>query len=96
MTVAALHLDQRLGRAGRVLAYLAISVPIAVLGVLAVAVVLIGAVLSVAAGSDMVLASADPGVVPEMAAALVSRAQSDPAFAAQVDAAAARVLAAKR
>ncbi|UGS34167.1 sensor histidine kinase [Capillimicrobium parvum] len=49
MTVAALNLDQRMARAGRVLGYLAVSVPIAVLGVLAVAVVLIGAVLSVAA-----------------------------------------------
>jgi beta-N-acetylhexosaminidase len=53
------------------------------------------AVLTVAAGGDMVLASADPGVVPEMTAALVSRAQSDPAFAEQVDAAVRRVLAAK-
>jgi beta-N-acetylhexosaminidase len=53
------------------------------------------AVLAIAAGSDMVLASADPGVIPEMAAALVQRAQSDPEFAAQVDTAVLRVLAAK-
>lgn len=49
MSVAALRSDERLGRAGRVLGYLLVSVPIAVLGVLAVAVVLVGAVLSVAA-----------------------------------------------
>jgi len=53
------------------------------------------AVLTVAAGGDMVLASADPTVIPEMATALVQRAQSDPAFAAKVDAAVLRVLAAK-
>ncbi len=53
------------------------------------------AVLTVAAGGDMVLASADPGVIPEMATALVQRAQSDPGFAAKVDAAVLRVLAAK-
>lgn len=53
------------------------------------------AVLAVAAGVDVVLASADPGVVREMATALVARAQEDPGFAAQVDAAVLRVLAAK-
>ncbi|MET4225674.1 glycoside hydrolase family 3 N-terminal domain-containing protein [Oerskovia enterophila] len=53
------------------------------------------AVLTVAAGGDMVLASADPGVIPEMASALVERAQRDPGFSAQVDAAVLRVLAAK-
>ncbi|MFF3064606.1 glycoside hydrolase family 3 N-terminal domain-containing protein [Oerskovia sp. NPDC057915] len=53
------------------------------------------AVLTIAAGGDMVLASADPAVVPEMATALVGRAQADPAFAATVDAAVLRVLAAK-
>jgi beta-N-acetylhexosaminidase len=53
------------------------------------------AVLAVAAGNDVVLASARPGVAAEMADALVQRAQADPAFAAQVDAAARRVLAAK-
>ncbi|MBE7700516.1 glycoside hydrolase family 3 protein [Oerskovia sp. Sa1BUA8] len=53
------------------------------------------AVLTIEAGGDMVLASADPTVVPEMATALVERAQSDPAFAAKVDASVLRVLAAK-
>ena len=53
------------------------------------------AVLTLAAGGDMVLASADPTVIPEMATALVERAQSDPAFAAKVDASVLRVLAAK-
>lgn len=53
------------------------------------------AVLTIAAGGDMVLASADPTVIPEMATALVERAQSDPAFAAKVDASVLRVLAAK-
>jgi signal transduction histidine kinase len=49
MNAAALRFDDRLGRGGRVLGYLLVSVPIAVVGVLAVAVVLVGAVLSVAA-----------------------------------------------
>ncbi|MCB7136010.1 glycoside hydrolase family 3 N-terminal domain-containing protein [Cellulosimicrobium marinum] len=53
------------------------------------------AVLTVEAGGDMVLASADPTVVAEMADALVERASGDPAFAAKVDAAVLRVLAAK-
>ncbi|WP_435737429.1 glycoside hydrolase family 3 N-terminal domain-containing protein [Cellulosimicrobium sp. PMB13] len=53
------------------------------------------AVLTIEAGGDMVLASADPSVVAEMADALVERASSDPAFAAKVDAAVERVLAAK-
>ncbi|GAA3228372.1 glycoside hydrolase family 3 protein [Oerskovia jenensis] len=53
------------------------------------------AVLTVAAGGDMVLASADPTVIPAMATALVERAQGDPAFAAKVDAAVLRVLSAK-
>jgi beta-N-acetylhexosaminidase len=53
------------------------------------------AVRAVDAGVDMVLASADPSVVPEMAAALVERARQDPAFAAKVDAAVVRVLEAK-
>ncbi len=43
----------------------------------------------------MVLASADPSVVEPMVAAVVERASSDDAFAAQVDAAVLRVLAAK-
>ena len=53
------------------------------------------AVLTIAAGGDMVLASADPSVVEPMVAAVVERASSDDAFAAQVDAAVLRVLAAK-
>lgn len=53
------------------------------------------AVRAVDAGVDLVLASADPSVVPEMTAALVERAQRDPGFAAKVDAAVARVLAVK-
>lgn len=53
------------------------------------------AVRAVEAGVDMVLASADPSVVPEMADALVERARQDPDFAAKVDAAVVRVLEAK-
>ncbi|MBD8078589.1 glycoside hydrolase family 3 protein [Cellulosimicrobium arenosum] len=53
------------------------------------------AILTIEAGGDMVLASADPGVVPQMADALVERATTDPAFAAKVDTAVERVLAAK-
>ncbi|WP_407320097.1 glycoside hydrolase family 3 N-terminal domain-containing protein [Isoptericola halotolerans] len=53
------------------------------------------AVEAVAAGADLVLASADPTVVPAMAEALVARAEQDPAFAGQVDEAVARVLASK-
>ncbi|WP_069385730.1 glycoside hydrolase family 3 N-terminal domain-containing protein [Cellulosimicrobium cellulans] len=53
------------------------------------------AVLAIEAGGDMVLASADPTVVPEMVAAVVARASQDEAFAAKVDAAVLRVLAAK-
>lgn len=53
------------------------------------------AVLTIEAGGDMVLASADPTVVAEMATALVERASQDDAFAAKVDAALLRVLAAK-
>lgn len=53
------------------------------------------AVLAVSAGVDLVLASADPSVAGPMAQALVARAQADPAFAARVDEAARRVLAAK-
>jgi beta-N-acetylhexosaminidase len=54
------------------------------------------AMLTIEAGGDMVLASADPSVVAAMVAAVTARAQSDPAFAAKVDAAAARVVAAKQ
>ncbi|PFG44811.1 beta-N-acetylhexosaminidase [Isoptericola jiangsuensis] len=53
------------------------------------------AVDAVAAGVDLVLASADPTVVPEMADALVERAEADPEFADRVDEAVGRVLAAK-
>lgn len=53
------------------------------------------AVLAVQAGCDIVLASGDPGVVDEMAQALVDRARADPAFAARVDESALRVLALK-
>jgi len=53
------------------------------------------AVRAVGAGVDLVLASADPSVVPEMAEALVEKARTDPAFAQKVDLAASRVLAAK-
>jgi beta-N-acetylhexosaminidase len=53
------------------------------------------AVRAIAAGNDVVLASARPGVADEMADTLVRRAEDDPAFAAQVDEAARRVLAAK-
>ncbi|WP_402469630.1 glycoside hydrolase family 3 N-terminal domain-containing protein [Isoptericola aurantiacus] len=53
------------------------------------------AVDAVDAGVDLVLASADPTVVPEMADALVARAEKDPEFAATVDAAVERVLAEK-
>ncbi|WP_396653798.1 hypothetical protein [Microbacterium sp. ARD31] len=48
-----------------------------------------------AAGVDVVLVSAKPSVFPAMYDAVLAKAQSDPQFAAQVDAAAARVLAAK-
>ncbi|MCK9794404.1 glycoside hydrolase family 3 protein [Isoptericola sp. 4D.3] len=53
------------------------------------------AVHAVDAGVDLVLASADPTVVPEMADALVAEARQDPAFAEKVDTSARRVLAAK-
>jgi beta-N-acetylhexosaminidase len=47
------------------------------------------------AGGDLVL-TVDPSVIPAMVSAVVSRAQSDAAFRAKVDAAAHRVLEAKR
>lgn len=53
------------------------------------------AVDAVDAGVDLVLASADPTVAPEMADALVAKARRDPGFAEKVDASARRVLAAK-
>ncbi|MCL3795327.1 MULTISPECIES: glycoside hydrolase family 3 N-terminal domain-containing protein, partial [unclassified Actinomyces] len=53
------------------------------------------AVLAVRAGVDVVLASADASVVPEMAQALVAEARADADLAALVDRAAERVLALK-
>lgn len=53
------------------------------------------AVRAVDAGVDLVLASAEPSVTPAMVDALTAAAADDPAFAAKVDAAAARVVAAK-
>lgn len=49
-------------------------------------------VLAIDAGVDVLLVSADPSVFPEMYAAVLARAQSDPAFAEKVDAAARRVV----
>lgn len=53
------------------------------------------AIMAITAGVDLVLASADPTVYPAMYDAVLAKAQSDPAFAKLVDAAAARVVAAK-
>ncbi|AUG30882.1 MULTISPECIES: glycoside hydrolase family 3 N-terminal domain-containing protein [Microbacterium] len=53
------------------------------------------AVLAIAAGIDVVLASTDPTVFPAMYDAVLAKAQSDPVFAARVDDAARHVLAAK-
>ncbi|WP_028049638.1 glycoside hydrolase family 3 N-terminal domain-containing protein [Cellulomonas sp. URHD0024] len=53
------------------------------------------AVDAISAGCDIVLASKDPTVLPEMVGALTTKAESDPAFAALVDAAVLRVLAAR-
>lgn len=53
------------------------------------------ATLAIDAGVDLLLVSADPSVYPEMHQAVLARAQSDPAFAVKVDAAARRVLVAK-
>ncbi len=49
----------------------------------------------IAAGGDMVL-TVDPTLIPAMTAAVLARAQSDPAFATLVDAAALHVLQAKQ
>lgn len=54
------------------------------------------AIGALSAGVDLVLVSADPTVFPAMYDAVLAKAQSDPAFAAVVDAAAARIVAAKR
>ncbi|MFJ6678165.1 glycoside hydrolase family 3 N-terminal domain-containing protein [Microbacterium sp. NPDC091382] len=53
------------------------------------------AVTAISAGVDVVLVSAKPSVFPAMYDAVLAKAKTDPRFAAQVDAAAARVLAAK-
>ena len=53
------------------------------------------AVMAVEAGCDVVLASKDPSVLPAMVQALLDKARADPAFAATVQRAARRVLAAK-
>ena len=54
------------------------------------------ATMAIGAGCDVVLASADPTVVAEMYDAVLATAQSDPEFAAKVDAAARRVVIAKQ
>lgn len=54
------------------------------------------AVLALQAGVDVVLVSSDPGVFPAMYDAVLAKAQSDPAFAAVVDAAARRVVEQKK
>ena len=53
------------------------------------------AIMALNAGVDVVLVSADPSVYAAMYDAVLAKAQSDPAFARVVDAAAARVVAAK-
>jgi beta-N-acetylhexosaminidase len=50
------------------------------------------AVLSIRAGVDLLLVSADPAVFPQMYDAVLQAARNDPAFAEQVDAAARRIL----
>jgi beta-N-acetylhexosaminidase len=52
--------------------------------------------MAIAAGVDLVLDSADPSVAAQMIQAVTAKARSDPAFAAQVDAACRRVLALKQ
>lgn len=53
------------------------------------------AVRAISAGVDLVLVSADPTVLPEMYDAVLARAEADPAFAARVNEAARRIVAAK-
>lgn len=53
------------------------------------------AVEALSAGADLVLASADPTVLPAMYDAVLARAQAEPAFAERVDESCKRVLAAK-
>lgn len=50
------------------------------------------AILAIQAGTDIVLVSAVPGLVPQMVDAVLAKAQSDPAFAKLIDAAARRVV----
>lgn len=50
------------------------------------------AILAIDAGVDLVLVSTDPSVFPEMYGAVLARAQSDPAFALKVNAAARRIV----
>ncbi len=54
------------------------------------------AIDAIEAGCDIVLVSSGPALLPEMYDAVLAKAQSDPAFAAQVDAAARRVVVAKQ
>lgn len=54
------------------------------------------AILSIDAGVDIVLVTRTPEVAAEMIDAVVAKAATDPAFAAKVDSAARRVLAAKQ
>ncbi|GAA4155801.1 glycoside hydrolase family 3 protein [Gryllotalpicola daejeonensis] len=54
------------------------------------------AILAIQAGVDIVLVSAAPEQAPAMIAAVIAKARTDPAFAAQVDAACGRVLALKQ
>jgi beta-N-acetylhexosaminidase len=51
--------------------------------------------MAIDAGCDIVLVSSGPEVLPAMYDAVLAKAQSDPAFAAKVDAAARRVVTAK-
>ncbi|KHK97135.1 beta-N-acetylhexosaminidase [Microbacterium mangrovi] len=53
------------------------------------------AVKAIQAGVDIVLVASDPSVLAPMYDAVLAKAKSDPAFAAEVDAAARRVVAAK-
>lgn len=53
------------------------------------------AILAIQAGVDLVLVSRTPGVAAEMIDAVLTKAQADPTFAAQVDAAARHVIALK-
>lgn len=61
MTAAALIVPRRLARAGEATAFLAVSVPIAVLGVLAVVVLVLGAALSVVGGLGLPVLLAGAG-----------------------------------